>query len=484
MEKLSDPRPRVLAYGLALLIAACGMLLSTSGAEAAANRGAVLVKDIHPGRSGSSSGYIGGCYACYAYGGPLAGVGGTLYLSVDDGRHGFELWRSDGRGKGTRMVKDINPGSGSSDLYGVAIVGRILYFSADDGIHGSELWRSDGTARGTRLVKDINPGTGTSAFEGGIGLNGILYFPAYDGTERGAGLWRTDGTQAGTRLVKPLSGGIFDLTTINGTLYFDLFDGGSNSLWRSDGTDAGTTLIKKGFASEAPPFTLDYLTGVGNSIYFLGDDGVHGTELWRTDGTEAGTTMVKDITPAGTDHFGMYPGSTFFGPFTVTGRTLYFMANDGTNSGLWRSDGTEAGTNPVKDFGRSGDFTSNVMVIKGKKGNALYFFSTGGLWRSDGTARGTKLVWRGLGGPSVAAKSTIYFVSTDKRHGEELWRSDGTRRGTKIVRDIRRGTPSSHPQDLLAVGSTLYFTAKDGRHGRELWRAGPPPCAKGKCKKG
>ena len=205
MEKLSDPRPRVLAYGLALLIAACGMLLSTSGAEAAANRGAVLVKDIHPGRSGSSSGYIGGCYACYAYGGPLAGVGGTLYLSVDDGRHGFELWRSDGRGKGTRMVKDINPGSGSSDLYGVAIVGRILYFSADDGIHGSELWRSDGTARGTRLVKDINPGTGTSAFEGGIGLNGILYFPAYDGTEARcramAHRWHSGGDASGEAAV-------------------------------------------------------------------------------------------------------------------------------------------------------------------------------------------------------------------------------------------------------------------------------------------
>ena len=43
----------MLACGLALLIATGGMLLSTSVAQAAAHRGAVLVKDINPGRSPS-----------------------------------------------------------------------------------------------------------------------------------------------------------------------------------------------------------------------------------------------------------------------------------------------------------------------------------------------------------------------------------------------------------------------------------------------
>jgi ELWxxDGT repeat protein len=33
-----------------------------------------------------------------------------------------------------------------------------LFFAADDGIHGGELWRSNGRRAGTVLVKDINTG--------------------------------------------------------------------------------------------------------------------------------------------------------------------------------------------------------------------------------------------------------------------------------------------------------------------------------------
>src|SRR5262249_21126941 len=108
--------------------------------------------------------------------------------SATDGPNGYELWRSDGTGRGTSLVKDVNPGPGNSYPRYLTNFGGTLFFNATDGTNGPELWRSDGSGPGTTLVKDINP-SGGSFPRDLTDVGGTLFFNARDGTS-GRELWK------------------------------------------------------------------------------------------------------------------------------------------------------------------------------------------------------------------------------------------------------------------------------------------------------
>ncbi|MHC4853349.1 MAG: ELWxxDGT repeat protein, partial [Planctomycetota bacterium] len=160
--------------------------------------GTKLVADINKAGPGDT----GHGYPRY-----FADVNGTLFFSANDGKTGYELWKSDGTAAGTVMVKDIRPGTNSSSPYYLTAMDGMVYFRANDGGTGNELWKSDGTAAGTVMVKDIRPGTGASSpayltFAG----HKTLYFTANDGST-GSELWKSDGTAAGTVRVKDIRAG-------------------------------------------------------------------------------------------------------------------------------------------------------------------------------------------------------------------------------------------------------------------------------------
>src|SRR5262249_10582367 len=153
-----------------------------------------------------------------------------------------------GTAAGTALVKDIFPGGGffrdgkekshvkvpfSSDPSWLTDVNGTLFFSAYSGSHSLELWKSNGKAKGTVLVKEISPGPLGSGRQYLTALNGVLSFGAADG------LWRSDGTAAGTVQVRALGADLRELTIVNGNLYF----AAGHSLWRSDGTTAGTAPV-------------------------------------------------------------------------------------------------------------------------------------------------------------------------------------------------------------------------------------------------
>jgi ELWxxDGT repeat protein len=315
--------------------------------------GTVLVKDILPGRDGSLD----------LRSNVLMDVNGTLFFRANDGTHGYELWKSDGTADGTTLVKDINSGGNAYPVELTNFKGT-LFFSANDGTHGEELWRSDGTTAGTVLVKDINSGGASSYSRSLTNVNGLLFFSAGEDTAGGE-LWRSDGTTAGTTLVKDIAPGSVSslpnsLTNLNGTLFFAADDGMHGyELWKSDGTASGTTLVKDldpgtGLFGHPDSSYPNFLTDVNGTLFFEAYDGPTGWELWQSDGSASGTILVKDINAGSSSSSPVYL-------LNVNG-TLFFSADDGVHGAeLWML--SVADSTPAPSLGMSGFPTTTTAGV-------------------------------------------------------------------------------------------------------------------------
>src|SRR5581483_2846003 len=104
--------------------------------------GTRLLRDIAPGSAGSAPAGESGKDL------PMAVAGGKLFFAATDtsGGHGVELWKTDGTPNGTALVKDIRTGLPASSPDDFVAVGNVVYFTADDGTSGRELCKSAGTA--------------------------------------------------------------------------------------------------------------------------------------------------------------------------------------------------------------------------------------------------------------------------------------------------------------------------------------------------
>ena len=451
----------------------------------------------------------------------LTAMGSHLYFSATDGtlhadgKHGQELWRTDGTPAGTELVKDINlylTGSGTSGSpyinkdgapQHLCVVntsqGERLFFQANSGPslqvdgHGRELWMTDGTEEGTVEVKDIHNKGGHSDPADIVALGNVAIFSAdTDYLTYGREVFVSDGTEAGTHMLADVAPGpshseCASLTPMDDRLFFSANNGTDGSeLWVSDGTRAGTTLVKEiGPNPTNAPYDLVPQNG---ELYFFQYSGIRRPDLWRTDGTEAGTVRVKSFFPEGSPSDPQTP-SEIGNPYGLTAfnDAVYFSAYDFELEGLefWTSDGTESGTYMLKNiddgyhhpvYGGWASKPDNYIVI----GDTLFFTADDGdtgmdLWMSDGTEAGTERVAdidihaAGSPGDWVALGSLLCWVVDTNTYGKELWFSDGTAEGTVIAADINPGTADGKPENLTVCNGFLFFSANDGVNGRELW---------------
>ena len=350
----------------------------------------------------------------------LTAVGPAGFFTSGNSQDGGTLVATDGTAAGTRTLRGFGTASpgGPRTPGNLTPFGPGLVFAAGDASTGTELWTSDGTADGTRLLADLEPGATGSGPTGHPGASttdprptffasgGQLYFAATT-SPRGSELWRTDGTTGGMTLVADVNTATADAVPAN------------QWYWSGYHPIPGNGVE------------------VGGLTYFFATDGVHGVEPWVTDGTPAGTRMIADLAPgAATSHpsgLVAYNGSAYFvadyvGPF---GWSL---------GGLWRTDGTAAGTVRVraasgKDFAIS---RGNERVLFEFQGKLAFFASPSEtsdpirmtVWLSDGTTAGTYRVATStadtIPGPPerpTVSEDRLYFTV----HGDGLYRHDGTR---------------------------------------------------------
>jgi ELWxxDGT repeat protein len=400
----------------------------------------------------------------------------TLFIA-NDGVNGEALWITDGTDAGTRLLKDIHPGTANGNIVGFASLGEKVLFMANDVVHGYELWVTDGTTDGTQLLKDIAPGTASSSPSEMVAIGERIVFRAFTPDE-GHELWVTDGTADGTLLLKDIRAGSSGstpqkLVAFGDKVLFTANDGASGfELWVTDGTTDGTLLLKDVDPGASGSGAPNDLVVLGTKAVFSAIDAAHGSELWVTDGTPDGTVLLKDIAAGANSSSPLY--------LTRFGDKVVFNAYDDANGReLWISDGTTAGTALLADI-RPGALWSNPtqLVMFGDK---LVFSATDGingeeLWVTDGTTEGTSLLKdiRSGAGSSNPNQFTVLgdklvFSASEGTNGAELWVSDGTAEGTQLLADLNPGAGSSTPTQLTLLGDKLLFRADDGENGSELW---------------
>jgi trimeric autotransporter adhesin len=395
---------------------------------------------------------------------------GIVYFRSSLGRYETNQYfsRTDGTSAGTFQLKDIDA------IGDITPAGDNVFFQGLMPGGDWQLVRSNGTTAGTTVMKQASFGTWSYSYT--VAAIGGTYLFTNGTTE----LWKTNGTTAGTTLVKTFPR--MENMVSDGTRAYMLVEPvpGSFELWKTNGTTAGTLRIQplvpvSGFSTRYYFFQNSTINGI---TYFFGTDNYKGHEVWRTDGTAAGTYRIGKIQMPATGQFVPQVRS-----MTVFQNNFYFSSQNASREfALFKSDGTTAGLVQL--------ITIEAIVQYIPFGDKLLFFPYRGdvdfntppvIWSTDGTTAGTVPV-KAVPDFSIFAEvdyeiinGVAYFTSSQ---GVNLWRTDGTDCGTFSV-----PTGLSQLVPMEAIGNTLILGGfADYVYGNELYRfdvSGAPasPCA-------
>ncbi|MEQ8524100.1 T9SS type A sorting domain-containing protein [Gracilimonas sp.] len=250
---------------------------------------------------------------------------------------------------------------------------------------------------------------------------------------------------------------------------------------------AQTTILKDLNPGSSDGY-IEYMTVVGDTMFFVADNDEDEGELYITDGTKAGTKKITDLAPDDD-----YPDIEEITP--LGDKIIFTAVTEEYSDEVYVSDGTASGTYMLKDI-YPGDYSSDAEHFGVMNGKA-YFPAEDGrypeanngeeLWVTDGTASGTYLLkdldpgqyfqeewsteetnYSSRPDRFFAHNGTMYFSARHHNYGEELWATDGTAEGTYMVKDIFPGKyedsddieNSSSPKNFTSINGTVLFNAE------------------------
>lgn len=273
--------------------------------------------------------------------------------------------------------------------------------------------------------------------------------------------------------------GIRDLTCVGDKVFFFANDGVHGiELWVSDGTTDGTHIVKDINPDSSNAVNVNFrksLTDFHGTALFFALDEEHGYELWKSDGTEEGTEIVADIR-AGDESSMFNPGP---GPYIrVMGDYAYFNAyTDGAGWEVWRTDGITTTMLPEMIAGENfNDYPSMLTVI----GDRLYyaqtaFSSEGGIYVTDGVTVTTltDAILTANNNPKFANffieyDGFVYFTAGWTETTMELWRTDGTAEGTAQFADLD-GAQEGDPRMTQALSNGFLFVSDNSEGDNTLY---------------
>ncbi|MFN3404074.1 MAG: Ig-like domain-containing protein [Cytophagaceae bacterium] len=140
------------------------------------------------------------------------------YFPASNSSVGTELWSVDDAGN-VVLIKDLNPGSqggleinpGYGEGKSIFATSDFLYFTGNNGKTGFEMWRTDGSQGNANLVMDLAPGIESSYAGNFAFFNNQIFFVAL------GRIWRTNGSLETTYFVFEPEYDLLFISALNAT---------------------------------------------------------------------------------------------------------------------------------------------------------------------------------------------------------------------------------------------------------------------------